>query len=140
MTGLVRLIEELTEDVDEDDLTFGYQTADGALLAGGLAIPELEIGWTVFTPEGVDEDEALWVKSARLPDGTWVSAAASSESYHDISEFMLAGALWTIAIALPLALLSGALLSRAVLRRLARIAETAESLPRYRHHTAGLIN
>jgi len=125
-TGLARLIEELTEDADEDDLTFGHQTADGALLAGGLAIPELEIGWTVFTPEGVDEDEALWVKSARLPDGTWVSAAASSESYHDISELMLAGALWTIAIALPLALLSGALLSRAVLRRLARIAETAE--------------
>ena len=127
-TGLARLIEELTEDAEEGDLTFGHQTADGTLLAGWLAIPEPEVGWAVVTPEGIDEDEALWVKSSRLPDGTWVSAAASSEIYHDIGELMLAGALWTVAIALPLALLSGALLSRAVLRRLARIAETVEGV------------
>ena len=125
-TGLARLIGERTEGADDDDLTFGHQTADGTLLAGGLAIPEPEIGWIVLTPEGIDEDEALWVKSARLPDGTWINSAASSEIYHDVGELMLAGAVWTVAIVLPLALLSGALLSRAVLRRLARIAETAE--------------
>lgn len=127
-TGLARLIGEHAEDAEEAGIVFGYQTADGALLAGGLAIPEPEIGWSVVTPEGIDADEALWVKSARLPDGTWVNVATDSETYHDIGELMLAGALWTVAIALPLALLSGALLSRAVLRRLARIAETVEGV------------
>ncbi len=127
-TGLARLIEELSGEADEGEITLGHQTADGVLLAGALVIPKPGFGWAVFTPEGIDEDEALWVKSARLPDGTWVSAAASSEIYHDIGELMLAGALWTVAIALPLALLSGALLSRAVLRRLARIAETVEGV------------
>lgn len=126
--GLARLIGEHAEDAEDAGIVLGYQTADGALLAGGLAIPEPEIDWSVFTPEGTDADEALWVKSARLPDGNWISAATDSETYHDIGELMLAGALWTIAIALPLALLSGALLSRAVLRRLARIAGTVEGV------------
>ena len=63
-----------------------------------------------------------------LPDGGWLNAAVSQERYHDVAELMLAGAVWTVAIALPLALLSGALLSRAVLGRLAEIAATAESV------------
>ena len=63
-----------------------------------------------------------------LPDGGWLNAAVSKERYHDVAELMLAGAVWTVAIALPLALLSGALLSRAILGRLAEIAATAESV------------
>jgi signal transduction histidine kinase len=126
--ALTETIAEIAKKLEEDGLVLGYQSADGALLAGELLIPRPEIGWSVFTPEGIDDDEALWVKMARLPDGTLLSVAAGSETYHDISELMLAGAFWTIAIAFPLALLSGALLSRTVLRRLAQIAETAEGI------------
>jgi signal transduction histidine kinase len=126
--ALAELIADNIDIFDEDDLTVGHQTADGVLLTGTLAIPQPEIGWSVFTPEGIDSDEALWVKLARLPDRTWLAVGATSETYHDISELMVAGALWTIAIAFPLALLSGALLSRKVLGRLAQIAETAEAV------------
>ncbi|MDH3668284.1 MAG: HAMP domain-containing histidine kinase [Paracoccaceae bacterium] len=112
----------------DDGLLFGHQSADGVLLAGNLAISEPAIGWITFTPEGIDEDEALWLRSVRLRDGSWLNVAAESEIYHDIGELMLAGAVWTVAIALPLALLSGALLSRAVLARLAPIAETADGV------------
>ncbi len=115
-------------EFSEDGLHFGHQSADGAMLAGSLAIPEPAIGWINFTPEGIDEDEALWLRSVRLRDGSWLNVAASSENYHDVGELMLAGAIWTVVIALPLALLSGALLSRAVLARLAPIAETADGV------------
>ena len=114
-------LREAAEDIEDDGLAIGRQTAEGALLQGTLTLPRPEIGWVTFVPDGIDEDEALWVKSARLPDGTWLSAGASSEFYHDIGEFMLAGGAWPVAIGLPLGILSGALLSRAVLRRLAPI-------------------
>ena len=68
------------------------------------------------------------MKSARLSDGSWISVGASTERYHDIAEDMAAGAVWTVATALPLALICGALLSRAVLGRLAQIATTAEAV------------
>lgn len=115
-------------ELDDEGLLLGHQSPDGTLLSGNLAIPEPAIGWVTFQPEGIDEDEALWLRSVRLRDGSWLNVAASSEIYHDVSELMLAGALWTVAIALPLALLSGAILSRAVLRRLAPIAETADGV------------
>ena len=129
--GSAMLIERLIARADEladADLQAGYRGADGKTLAGQLALPAPAAGWQVFAPEGIDADEALWVRSARLADGGWLSVAASSEIYHDIGELMLAGAIWTVAIALPLALLSGALLSRAVLQRLARIADTADGV------------
>jgi signal transduction histidine kinase len=106
------------------------QTAEGVLLSGDLALPNPGIGWTVFVPDGYDVDEARWVKSVWLPDGSWLSAATTTETYHDVTELMLAGAAWTVAIGLPLALLSGALLSRWVLHRLAPIAATAGQVGR----------
>jgi len=123
--ALGRLAAELAGDVKEGGIAIGLQTPTGALLAGGLVLPRPGVGWSVFRPEGVDEDEALWVKSERMADGLWLSAAMSSETYNDIADLMLAGATWAVAIGLPLALISGALLSRAVLRRLAPIAATA---------------
>lgn len=123
--AVARLAAEFGGDADAGEIVAGLQTPDGALLAGGLVLPAPRTGWSVLAVEGVDEDEALWVKSVRLPDGGWLSAGTSSETYHDVAELMLAGAAWSVAIGLPLALISGALLSRAVLRRLAPIAETA---------------
>lgn len=124
--GIARLIGERAGVTQERGVTFGHQAADGTLLAGGLAIAQLEPGRSVFALEGIDEDEALWVKSARLSDGTWVTVGTDSSTYHHIGKLMLAGAIWTIAVVLPLTLLSGALLSRAVLQRLAGITETVE--------------
>ena len=128
--GATALAKYFRENFDEgeEDLLLGHQREDGALISGMLAVPRPQIGWSVVTPEGVDDDEALWVKSAWLYDGTWITAGASSETYHDISELMFAGAIWTVAIAFPLALLSGALLSRTIMRRLGRIAATAEGV------------
>ena len=106
----------------------GTRTGPASLLAGSLVRaapgPRLED----FVPLGNDPDEGMWVRSLSLPDGGWLNAAVSQERYHDVAELMLAGAVWTVAIALPLALLSGALLSRAILGRLAEIAATAESV------------
>ena len=113
---------------DEDGLAVGLQDASGSPLAGNLTLPAPRPGWSQFVPPGADLDEDLWVKSARLSDGSWLSVGASTERYHDIAEDMAAAALWTVATALPLALICGALLSRAVLGRLAQIATTAEAV------------
>jgi signal transduction histidine kinase len=113
---------------DEDGLAVGLQDASGAALAGDLTLPAPRPGWSQFVPPGADLDEDLWVKSARLSDGSWLSVGASTERYHDIAEEMAAAALWIVATALPLALICGALLSRAVLGRLAQIATTAEAV------------
>jgi len=124
--GLLARIAELGREADE--VSLGYQSREGTLRGGTLVLPGPTIGLSVFQPDGVDADEALWLRSEPLPDGGWVTAAVSSEHYHDVSELMLAGAAWTLAIALPMALLSGALLSRSVLRRLAPIARTADGV------------
>lgn len=126
--ALMRRISDIASEADDDEVTIGYQAEGGALVAGDLSLPGPAPGWSVFLPDGIDADEALWVRSELLPDGGWINAGVSSEHYHDVGELMLAGAAWTVAIALPLALLSGALLSRAVLRRLAPIARTAEGV------------
>jgi len=120
--GLAAAIAEFA--AEDEDILLGHYGAAGQL-AGTLTLAAPAAGWSVLAPEGVDEDEALWVKTAALPDGSWISAAASSEVYHDVAELTLAAAAWAVAIALPLALLCGALLGRAVLGRLAPIAETA---------------
>ena len=125
-TGLARLIGEHAGDGHEHDFVYGHQAADGTPLAGDLAIPQLETGWFDYTPERTDEDAALWVKSAQLPDGTWIHVGTDSTTYHHIGQLVLAGTLWTIAVVLPLVLLGGVLLSRAVLQRLAGIAVTVE--------------
>ena len=106
----------------------GHQGPAGNLLAGSLALAAPTSGLGDFVPAGNDPDEGMWVRSLPLPDGGWINVAASMETYHDVAELMLAGAVWTVAIALPLALLSGALLSRAILRRLSEIAATAEGV------------
>jgi signal transduction histidine kinase len=126
--GLTKRIAARADELTNDAMQAGHQGPDGLLLAGALALPAPAVGWLVLTPEGVDEDEALWVRSARLPDGSWINVAASSETFHDIGDLMLGGAIWTVVIALPLALLSGALLSRTVLLRLERIARTADGV------------
>ena len=131
-TGGAREVSEtlgrLASEDEDGEVMLGHQDPAGNLLAGSLVRaapgPELED----FVPLGNDPDEGMWVRSLSLPDGGWLNAAVSQERYHDVAELMLAGAIWTVAIALPLALLSGALLSRAILGRLAEIAATAESV------------
>lgn len=126
--GSAEIAQLLAANADEDEILLGHQASGGALLAGSLDLPSPTEGWTALAPEGTDADEALWVKTVRLADGSWLSAGVSSERYHDVAELMLAGAVWAIVIALPLAVLSGAVLSRTVMRRLTRIAETAEGV------------
>lgn len=112
----------------DEGLIVGHFAPDGRLLRGELALPEPREGWSEFLPPGIDDDEVYWVKAARLSDGSLAAVAASSEPYHDIVELMNAGAAWAVIIALPLALISGAALSLAVMRRLAPIAATAEAV------------
>lgn len=126
--GLAKRMAAQADELSDHAMRAGYQGPDGRLRAGQLALPAPAVGWLVITPEGVDADEALWVRSARLPDGSWINVAASSETFHDIGDLMLGGAIWTVVIALPLALLSGALLGRTVLLRLERIARTADGV------------
>jgi signal transduction histidine kinase len=118
----------LADDDEDGEVMLGHQDGAGNLLAGSLVRAAPSPGLEDFVPPGNDLDEGMWVRSLSLPDGGWLNAAVSQERYHDVAELMLAGAVWTVAIALPLALLSGALLSRAILGRLAEIAATAESV------------
>ena len=131
-TGGAREVSEtlgrLANDSEDGEVMLGHQDPAGNLLAGSLVRAAPSPGLEDFVPLGNDPDEGMWVRSLSLPDGGWLNAAVSQERYHDVAELMLAGAIWTVAIALPLALLSGALLSRAILRRLAEIAATAESV------------
>ena len=126
--GNAEIAQLLAANADADAIVIGHQSPAGTLLAGSLALPMPAEGWTSVAPEGTDADEMLWVRTVRLRDGSWLSAGISSESYHDVAELMLAGAIWTLLIASPLALLSGAVLSRTVMRRLAPIAETAQGV------------
>jgi signal transduction histidine kinase len=126
--GADAVVDAFRDAADSDEMVLGYQDAGGSLRAGDLVLSQPSPGWAEVIPPGADADEGVWVKSVRLPDGGWLSVGASTEMYHDIAEMMQAGALWTVAIALPLALISGALLSRAVLARLGEIASTAEAV------------
>lgn len=127
-TGGAAALGAALRRVEGADVVAGHLGADGRLLAGSLSPPRLSAGWSEFLPPGVDDDETLWMKAMPLPDGTWLAAAASSESYHDIVELMETGAIWILLIALPLGALSGALLGLAVMRRLAPIAATAHGV------------
>jgi signal transduction histidine kinase len=126
--GADAVVDAFRDAANSDAMVVGYQDANGSLRAGDLALSPPSAGWAEVIPPGADADEGVWVKSVRLPDGGWLSVGVSTEHYHDIAEMMQAGALWTVAIALPLALISGALLSRAVLARLGEIANTAEAV------------
>ena len=122
--GVEEAIARLEEE-EGGELQLGHLSDAGQLLAGRLSPPGLAEGWSEFLPPGVDDDESLWMLASQLPDDSWVAVAASSELYHDVVELMGAGAVWSIVIAVPLALLSGAGLSLAVMRRLAPIVEAA---------------
>ncbi len=125
---LSETLGRLVGDDEDGEVMLGHQDPAGNLASGSLKLdaPVSELG--NFVPLGNDPDEGMWLRSLPLPDGGWINAAVSMELYHDVAELMLAGAAWTVAIALPMALLSGALLSRAILGRLAKIAATAESV------------
>ena len=126
--GAAEAIDRLERGEEGDGLVLGHVSADGRLLAGLLDPPKPVDGWSVFLPSGTDEDEALWVRAEKMADGSRLAVAASSEGYHDVVELLRAGAVWTVVIALPLALVSGAGLSLAVMRRLAPIAGTAAAV------------
>jgi len=126
--AVIRRLDDRSADAAEDGLTLGYRAGDGRPIAGDLAVPAPSREWLVQVPQGAEWDEGLWVRTASLADGTTIGVGVSTEAYHDVRELMLAGAAWTVAIALPMALLSGALLSRTILSRLSSIAETASGV------------
>ncbi|MCI4661178.1 MAG: hypothetical protein MRY63_05065 [Neomegalonema sp.] len=90
--------------------------ASGVPVAGAIA-PALRLSmaqWTSIAIPGADSDEDFWVIARPVEAGAWVAIAHSREAYHDTGELMITGAIWTLLTAGPLALLTGALLSRAV--------------------------
>ena len=86
-------------DSDEEDgvARSVFQDPAGDLRAGSLVLAGPSPGLERLRPAGADPDEGFWLRSRRLPDGSWLNVAASTESYHDIAEMMLAGAIWTVA-------------------------------------------
>lgn len=126
--GVRQAVEAAAADANASRTTVGYSNAVDGLLVGTLDVPSPDFESITFHDEGPDRDQALWVASAPLSGGSWVSAGRDSETYHDIRELMLAGAIWTIVIAFPLSVLSGALLSRTILHRLGEISQTADGV------------
>lgn len=109
-------------------LGVGYRNAGGTLSAGDIALATPAPGWSDHLAPFRDADETQWVLTTRLPDGGWLSVGASQEPYHDAIELLQSGVVWVVAVAVPLAVFSGVLLSRMVLARLDALSRTAESV------------
>ena len=118
----------LANDDEDGEVMLGHQDRPETCLRAASPAPHQVLNSRISSPSGTIPTKGCGFAPLSLPDGGWLNAAVSQERYHDVAELMLAGAVWTVAIALPLALLSGALLSRAILGRLAEIAATAESV------------
>ena len=123
-----RYLEGIAGALSEDGVFVGYQAPGGEPLSGAITLPRPTTGWSDYLVDGSDVDEILWVRTERLPDGHWLSVGATTEYYNDAVELMTDGVLWVVAISVPLALFSGALLSRMVLSRLDDLSGTAEAV------------
>jgi signal transduction histidine kinase len=93
-------------------------------LAGSVTPKAIEPGWFDFVRVGDDEDEAWLAKSLRLQDDVWLVVAVDPEPLNDVQELMLSGIGWTVAIALPLALICGSMMTLMILRRIDAITAT----------------
>ena len=125
--GLDGLLEDLAGPA-KDGLFPTLLDGRGRRLFGALNVSPGARGW--ITPASpFDEDEPFLIAHAQpLGPDLLLVVAADTELIYDIREMMLAGTGWTVVVALPLALVSGLLLSRTVLARIAGIEATARRI------------
>jgi signal transduction histidine kinase len=109
-------------------LSYHLLPSDHPLLADALARKDFRSGWLDYVPPGEDWDEPRIAKAMLVSDNTWLLVAVDSEMLHDIQEMVLNGTGWTLAIALPLALVCGWMMSALVLRRIEAITETTRRI------------
>ena len=128
-------IDALIAEVTERSTTRGHEDARKAvfyhlgtdrtgLMAGNLPLRVVQDGWFEVVPPGFDDDEPFMIKARGLPDNLRLAVAISMESLKDTEEIIIAGAAWTLAVALPVALLCGWMMAAMVLRRVDAITRS----------------
>jgi signal transduction histidine kinase len=122
-SGVVAAIHERSR-TGGSGLTYRLGATDGRLLAGEAHLPAEATGWIEFIPPGNDDDEPHLARAVALADGSRLTVAVDREPLLDAQELLLTGAAWTLAIAPPLALLCGWMMSAMVLRRIEAITQT----------------
>ncbi|MCP5364634.1 MAG: HAMP domain-containing histidine kinase [Hyphomicrobiales bacterium] len=124
MHGAIEAIKKRSRADGDFELTYRLSTTANTVLAGSLDLPEFPDGWSKFVPPGKDDDEFHYVKTTKLTDTLRLSVAIDAESLEDAEDIIVNGAAWTLAIAVPLALICGALIASMVLRRIDAITTT----------------
>lgn len=126
--AVVAAVRERERYAEQTGLAYLFQAPGGAALAGRLpAMPAVE-GWREIVPPGADPDEPFLARGTTLADGSYLVVARDAEDLHDALEIALAGAAWTLAIALPLALVGGFVMSAMTLRRIELISDTTNRI------------
>lgn len=137
LEGLEQAIATRRSGLAARQFTYLLQDRAGARLAGGLPPTDPVPGWrTMLLPadesaedEGESDERAL-AKGVVLADGGFLMVAHDMEQLSELQELLLSSALITIAVAVPLALIGGIVMSTVSLRRIEAINRVSEEIRR----------
>lgn len=119
--ALAREIAPRARPVGDEGLIYLLLSPDGQKQAGQLAALPMEKGWQEIAPPWGEEDEPFFALGTVLPDGSYFLVGRDAHDLHDALEFVEEGLPIALAVALPLALLGGLIVSALILRRLEAI-------------------
>jgi signal transduction histidine kinase len=126
--ALVAAVRTRQQSARGEELAYLLQGPAGEVLAGRVAaVPPIE-GWREIVPPGADSDEPLLAKGALLGQGYYLLVGRDATVLYEARELATTGIAWTLGIALPLALISGLLISSMTLRRIELISDTTNRI------------
>ena len=133
-------VDRLVQQSDQEDIYYLLESEQGEKLSGNLQgwpqdssiepNGEVQNVWLEdnIVPVNIDDDEVYWpVVATQLKDGSRLLIAHSVQQIkdlHELTEFLLQ----TLSVSILLSLLLGITLSRAILKRIQRISNTADSI------------
>jgi signal transduction histidine kinase len=126
--ALVSVMRVREQDASAQGLIYLLQGPDGEVLAGRFAVTPATEGWREIVPPGAESDEPFLAKGMLLGQGYYLLVARDAEVLHKARELATTGIAWTLAIAVPLALVSGFFISSMTLRRIELISETTNRI------------
>jgi signal transduction histidine kinase len=126
--ALVSAVHAREQRARGQGLIYLLQGPSGQVLAGRMAaVPAVE-GWREIVPPDAESDEPFLAKGVLLGQGHYLLIGRDAWILHEAREFAAAGIAWTLGIALPLALVSGLLISSMTLRRIELISDTTNRI------------
>jgi signal transduction histidine kinase len=138
LEGLREIVTQRGEVFDDEERVYLLAAPDYAMLAGNLSVWPVALrqrsGWLDLKfSEGGEEDEDWHEGAARalavaLPDGYRLLVGRDLHEREDLREHTLQALTVMIGLSLLLALTSGLVVSRAILRRIETISRTGRSI------------